>query len=64
MINFEMIDTDLAFEISEFEGTGLKPVLSIKNPYEGYISVPSVGEIIRDDEHAKGEILIGGTRRA
>lgn len=64
LINCEMIDTDLAFERSEVEATVLTPVLSIKNPYAGHISVPSVGEIIRDDEHAKGEILIGGTRRA
>ena len=64
LINCEMIDTDLAFERSEVEATVLTPMLSIKNPYAGHISVPSVGEIIRDDEHAKGEILIGGTRRA
>lgn len=64
LINCEMIDTDLAFERSEVEATVLTPVLSIKNPYAGHISVPSVGEIIRDDEYAKGEILIGGTRRA
>lgn len=64
LINCEMIDTDLAFERSEVEATVLTPVLSIKNPYAGHISVQSVGEIIRDDEHAKGEILIGGTRRA
>ena len=64
LINCEMIDTDLAFERSEVEATVLTPVLSIKNPYAGHISVPSVGEIIRDDERAKGEILIGGTRKA
>ena len=64
LINCEMIDTDLAFERSEVEATVLTPMLSIKNPYAGHISVPSVGENIRDDEHAKGEILIGGTRRA
>ena len=64
LINCEMIDTDLAFERAEVEATVLTPVLSIKNPYAGHISVPSVGEIIRDDERAKGEILIGGTRKA
>ncbi len=31
---------------------------SIKNPRSGKIFVLSVGEIIRDDENSKGEILI------
>ena len=44
-----MIDTDLAFERSEVEAVITTPVLSIKNPYAGPISVPAVGEIIRDD---------------
>lgn len=64
LINCEMIDTDLAFEKSDVEATVLTPVLSIKNPHRGHISVPSVGEIIRDDEEAKGEILIGGSKSA
>ena len=34
------------------------PVLSIKNPYAGTITVPAVGEIIRDDPDAKGKIVI------
>lgn len=52
-----MIDTDLAFERSEVEAVITTPVLSIKNPYAGRISVPEVGEIIMDDENAKGEII-------
>lgn len=52
----EMIDTDLAFERSEVEARITTPVISIKNPYDGYITVPEVGEIIRDDENAKGVI--------
>lgn len=52
----EMIDTDLAFERSEVEARITTPVISIKNPYAGYITVPEVGEIIRDDENAKGVI--------
>jgi hypothetical protein len=52
-----MIDTDLAFERSEVEAVITTPVLSIKNPYAGHISVPEVGEIIMDDENAKGEII-------
>jgi hypothetical protein len=34
------------------------PVLSIKNPLAGAITVPEVGEVIMDDENAKGEIRI------
>lgn len=56
LINCEMIDTDLAFERSEVEARITTPVISIKNPYAGYITVPEVGEIIRDDENAKGVI--------
>ena len=47
-----MIDTDLAFERSEVEAVITTPVLSIKNPYAGHISVPEAGEIIMDDENA------------
>ncbi len=55
----EMTDTDLAFERSEVEAVITTPVVSIKNPYAGQIKVPAVGEIIRDDENAAGEIIIG-----
>lgn len=54
--NCEMLDTDLAFEKSEVEASIITPVLSIKNPLSGNIWVPAVGEIIRDDENAKGVI--------
>ena len=42
-----MIDTDLAFERSDVEAVITTPVISIKNPLSGYISVPEIGEIIR-----------------
>lgn len=58
LINCEMIDTDLCFEKSEVEASIVTPVVSIKNPLSGTITVPSVGEIIMDDENAKGEIKI------
>ena len=58
LIDCEMIDADLAFERSEVEATITTPVLSIKNPYAGRIAVPAVKEIIRDDENAKGEVII------
>lgn len=60
LIDCEMIDTDLSFEKSEVEATLTAPILSIKNPLAGRIVVPAVGEIIRDDESAQGEIVIGG----
>ena len=52
--NCEMVDTDLSFEKSEVEATLTAPILSIKNPLAGHIYVPSVGDLIYDDENAKG----------
>ena len=57
LINCEMIDTDLAFERSEVEAEITTPVISIKNPLSGSITVPSVGEIIRDIQEA-GENIV------
>lgn len=57
LINCEMIDTDLAFERSEVEAEITTPVISIKNPLSGRITVPSVGEIIRDIPEA-GENIV------
>lgn len=61
LINCEMIDTDLCFEKSEVEATITTPVISIKNPLSGTISVPSVDKIIMDDPNAKGKIMTGHT---
>ncbi len=58
LINCEMVDTDLSFERSEVEAVLKAPIVSIKNPLTGHIYVPAVGEIIRDIEEAKGEIII------
>ena len=54
LVNCEMLDTDLSFEKSEVEATLTAPIISIKNPLLGHISVPAVGELIYDDENAKG----------
>ena len=62
LIDCEMIDTDLAFEKSEVEAVITTKVDSIKNPLSGRIEVPEVGELIRDDENAKGEVLICGQK--
>ena len=58
LINCEMTDTDLAFERSEVEADITTPVISIKNPLSGHITVPAVGEIIRDIPEAQGEITV------
>lgn len=60
LVNCEMIDTDLAFEKSEVDATITTPVISIKNPRSGRIVVPAVGEIIRDEAEARGEIFLEG----
>ena len=54
-----MTDTDLAFEKSQVEAELTGSVVSIKNPAEGTIKVPAVGEIIMDDSNAKGKIIVG-----
>lgn len=58
LINCEMIDADLSFEKSEVEATLTAPVISIKNPLSGHISVPKIGEVIFDDPNAKGIITV------
>lgn len=54
----EMVDTDLCFEKSEVEATIKTSVDSINNPLSGHIYVPCAGEIIRDDEKSKGEVIL------
>ena len=59
LINCEMIDCDLAFERSEVEATITTPVVSIKNPLaNSCITVPAVGEIIRDIEEGTGTVQL------
>ncbi len=58
LIDCEMEGADFAFERSDVQATVTTPVISIKNPYSGRIVSPSVGEIIREDESFKGEIVI------
>jgi len=59
LVNCRMEDTDLSFEKSEVEATLTAPILSIKNPLSGHISVPAVGELIFDDPNARGEVQAG-----
>lgn len=59
LINCEMVDCDLAFERSSVQATITTPVVSIKNPLaESRISLPAVGEIIRDIPEATGEVVV------
>ena len=58
LIDCEMEGADFAFERSDVQATVTTPVISIKNPLSGCIQVPEVGEIIRDDENSKCEIIL------
>lgn len=58
LINCRMDEADLAFEKSQVEAELTAPLISIKNPYQGCIRVPQVGEVIRDDPAARAEIYI------
>ncbi len=60
LINCEMVDADLCFEKSDVFAEVTTPVLSIKNPRSGKITVPAVGEVIMDDADASGEVVILG----
>lgn len=59
LINCEMIDCDFAFEKSDVEATITTPVISVKNVRDGFVKLPYVGEIILDDDTAKGKIIVG-----
>ena len=59
LIDCQMIDADLCFERSEVEATLTAPVISIKNPRKGTITVPAVGELIYDEPLAAGVVQIG-----
>lgn len=58
LVDCEMVDADLAFERSEVEAKLTAPVISVKNPLSGRIELPAVGEVIRDDEMFKGEVVV------
>ncbi len=58
----EMHEADLAFERSEVQASITTPVISIKNPLSGTISVPAVQQLIFDLAEAKGQVLTEGGR--
>lgn len=54
LIDCEMLEADLCFERSEVEATLTAPVISIKNPRAGTVTLPACGEQIWDDPLACG----------
>lgn len=58
LVNCEMIDTDLSFEKSDVTAEVITHIDSVKNPLSGSIYAPSVGEIIMDEEWAKGRVIL------
>ena len=58
LIDCEMLDADLCFEKSEVEATLTAPIISIKNPRSGSITVPECGEQIWDDPKAAGIVNV------
>lgn len=59
LIDCEMLDADLAFERSDVHASLSTPLISIKNPRSGRISVPAVTDVIRDDPMSTAELEIG-----
>ena len=60
LIDCKMIDADLSFEKSDVDATLIGDIVSIKNPKSGTIRVDKVGEIIMDDEDARGAVCQNG----
>lgn len=57
LIDCELIDADFCFERSEVEATITSPVISIRRPRAGIVRLPAVGEILEEDDEARGEIV-------
>ena len=53
-----MVDCDFAFERSDVEATVTTPVISVKNVKDGYVMLPSVGEIICEGDEFKGSVVV------
>lgn len=58
LIDCEMTDTNLCFERSDVDAVVTTPVVSIKDPRSGHITVPEVGSIIMDDPRAHGTVTV------
>ena len=65
LVSCEMVGCDLAFERSHVTAEVTTPVTSVKNPLAGSrISLPAVGEVIRDIEGATGVVELTGEKDA
>lgn len=61
LVNCRMEGCDLAFERSHVRAEVTTPVVSVKNPLAGSrITLPAVGEVIRDIEGAMGVVEVTG----
>lgn len=61
LVNCRMVGCDLAFERSHVQAQVTTRVDSVKNPLEGSrITLPAVGEVIRDIEGATGVVEVTG----
>lgn len=58
LINCEMHGCDLSFERSDVFASITTKVDSIKNPWSGEITAPSVDEIIFDEQDAHGKVTV------
>ena len=58
LVNCRMEEADLCFEKSEVEATLTAPLISVKNPRAGRITLPALGELIMDDPDARGVVTI------
>ena len=56
LVNCRMENADLCFDRSQVEATVVGEVLSIKNPWEGFVCADS-GKVIFDDPDAKGLVV-------
>jgi hypothetical protein len=50
LVNCTLVNTDLAFELSDVNAEIISDVVSVKNPKSGKITAKSIGEIILDKE--------------
>lgn len=57
LIKCSMEDADLAFEKSDVEALITTPMISIKNPHSGLITLPKAEELIFDDETSTARII-------
>lgn len=63
LVNCRMVGCDLAFERSHVQASVTTPVDSVKNPLAGSrITLPGVGDVIRDIEGATGVVQVTGEK--